>query len=70
VAACANLDSHASRSHVEISLPRNRASLLLRIASLRGDGNIAATGIDSRNVTVSLPGSGNIDATGTTTKLT
>jgi hypothetical protein len=27
------------------------------------------TGIDSRNLTVSLPGSGNIDATGATTKL-
>jgi putative autotransporter adhesin-like protein len=37
--------------------------------TLQGDGNISVTGIDSRNLTVSLPGSGNIDATGATTKL-
>jgi hypothetical protein len=36
---------------------------------LQGDGNISATGIDSRSLTVALPGNGNIDATGTTTKL-
>jgi hypothetical protein len=37
--------------------------------TLQDDGNISVTGIDSRNLTVSLPGSGNIDATGATTKL-
>jgi hypothetical protein len=36
---------------------------------LQGDGNIAVTGINSRNLTVALPGTGNIDASGTTTKL-
>jgi hypothetical protein len=36
---------------------------------LQGDGNISATGIKSRNVTVALPGTGNIEVTGTTTKL-
>jgi hypothetical protein len=48
---------------VEVSVPS-----LDRLA-LHGAGNIAATGINSRNLTVSLPGSGNIDATGTTAKL-
>lgn len=36
---------------------------------LQGNGNISATGINSRRLTVALLGSGNIDATGTTTKL-
>jgi putative autotransporter adhesin-like protein len=36
---------------------------------LQGAGNIFATGIDSRVLTVALPGSGNIHASGTTTKL-
>jgi hypothetical protein len=36
---------------------------------LQGAGNISATGLDSRELTVDLPGSGNIDASGTTTKL-
>jgi hypothetical protein len=37
--------------------------------TLQGDGNITATGINSRRLTVILPGSGNIHATGTTTRL-
>ena len=37
--------------------------------TLKGDGNITATGINSRRLTVMLPGSGNIHATGTTTRL-
>jgi hypothetical protein len=37
--------------------------------TLRGDGNITVTGINSRDLTVVLPGSGNIQATGTTTRL-
>jgi hypothetical protein len=36
---------------------------------LDGDGNISASGIDSRDLTVALPGSGNIEATGSTAKL-
>jgi hypothetical protein len=36
---------------------------------LQGNGNISATGINSRNLTVALPGSGNVHAAGTTTKL-
>jgi hypothetical protein len=36
---------------------------------LQGAGNIAATGINKRSLTVSLQGSGNIDASGTTTRL-
>jgi hypothetical protein len=36
---------------------------------LQGDGNITATGIDSRSLTVALSGSGNIHAPGTTTRL-
>jgi hypothetical protein len=31
---------------------------------LQGDGNISATAINSRNLTVALPGSGNVHATG------
>lgn len=38
--------------------------------SLKGDGNISVTGIDSRHLTVALPGSGNIDAGGSATSLT
>ena len=37
--------------------------------TLKGDGNITVTGINSRDLTVVLPGSGNIQATGTTTRL-
>jgi hypothetical protein len=37
--------------------------------TLQGDGNITATGINSRRLTVILSGSGNIHATGTTTRL-
>jgi len=37
--------------------------------TLHGAGNITATGVNSRNMTVALPGSGNIDATGTTKRL-
>ena len=37
--------------------------------SLQGDGNISATGIESRKLTVALPGTGNVEATGTTTTL-
>jgi hypothetical protein len=36
---------------------------------LRGSGNIRVTGINGRDLTVSLSGSGNIDLTGTTSKL-
>lgn len=37
--------------------------------SLKGDGNITVTGINSRRLAVVLPGSGVIHATGTTTQL-
>jgi hypothetical protein len=37
--------------------------------SLRGAGNISATGVDSRRLTVALPGSGNIHVAGAATKL-
>jgi putative autotransporter adhesin-like protein len=37
--------------------------------TLHGAGNITATGINSRNLTVLLPGSGNIHVTGTATRL-
>jgi hypothetical protein len=36
---------------------------------LQGNGNLAVTGIYSRNLTVELPGNGNIYATGTTTNV-
>jgi hypothetical protein len=41
----------------------------LESLGLRGAGNIFATGVNSRTLSVALPGSGNIEATGTTTKL-
>jgi hypothetical protein len=37
---------------------------------LHGAGNISASGIEARSLTVTLAGSGNIDATGTATELT
>jgi hypothetical protein len=37
--------------------------------TLRGAGNISATGISGPSLTVALPGSGNIHATGTTASL-
>lgn len=52
--------SSKSPMFVAVSLPS------LDALRLGGDGNISATGINSRNLTVELPGSGNIDATGTT----
>ncbi len=48
---------------VDVSVPS------LDALTLKGDGNITVTGINSRSVTVVLPGSGNIHATGTTTRL-
>jgi hypothetical protein len=52
-----------SQMYVAVGVP-SLASL-----RLQGDGNIVATGVNSRTLTVALPGSGNIGATGTTTKL-
>ena len=48
---------------VSVSLPS------LDALTLKGDGNITVTGINSRRLTVLLPGSGVIHATGTTTRL-
>jgi hypothetical protein len=55
--------SAKSPMFVAVSLPS------LDALRLQGDGNITATGINIRHLTVAIPGSGNIDATGTTTKL-
>jgi hypothetical protein len=55
--------SAKSPMFVAVSLPS------LEGLRLQGDGNISATGINSRRLSVELPGSGNIDAGGTTTRL-
>ncbi len=48
---------------VSVSVPS------LDALTLPGDGNITATGVNSRSLTVALPGSGVIHATGTTARL-
>lgn len=55
--------STRSPMFVEVRLPS------LDGLTLQGNGNIAATGIDSRRLTVALPGNGNIAATGTAATL-
>ena len=50
--------SAKSPMFVAVSLPS------LDRLRLQGDGNISATAINSRNLTVALPGSGNVHATG------
>jgi Putative auto-transporter adhesin, head GIN domain len=41
----------------------------LRAITLRGSGNIAATGVHGRSLAVTLPGSGTISVTGSTSRL-
>ena len=48
---------------VSVSVPS------LDALTLPGDGNITATGVNSRSLTVALPGSGTIRAAGTTARL-
>jgi hypothetical protein len=55
--------SAKSQMYVAVSVPS-----LDRIR-LRGNGNIAVTGVNGRGLTVTLPGNGNIQAAGTVTKL-
>jgi hypothetical protein len=52
-----------SPTFVVVSVPS------LDALTLHGAGNISASGLNSRRLTVALPGSGNVDATGTTTRL-
>jgi putative autotransporter adhesin-like protein len=55
--------SARSPMFVTVSVPS------LDAIALRGEGNVAVTGIDSRKLTVALPGAGNVHASGTATKL-
>ena len=57
-----NLNAKTPMS-VAVSLPS------LDALTLNGDGNITATGVNSRSLTVALPGSGTIRAAGTTARL-
>jgi Putative auto-transporter adhesin, head GIN domain len=58
-----NLSAKAPMS-VVVSVPT------LDAITLRGDGNISATQIDSPSLTITIPGSGTVHATGTTAHLT
>jgi len=57
-----NLNAKAPM-YVAVSVPS------LDALALQGDGNITATGINSRSLTVIIPGSGDIHLTGATTRL-